>query len=107
MVNVGRIKEHMKTALLLFSVATFFGILIFVIAEYLEGIEESYLAQTVGSIARKIADAFTFVAAASLTGAVYLWIAEYREAGRAIEALEKEIFCNGNAYELRQFYVKK
>ncbi len=97
-----RFSGLVREAITLFAIATAIAIIFLIVAELF--CEEDGFCD---NIMKKLSEAFTFIAAASLTGAVYVLMSEYKEKARTVGLPKQEFMINGDTYELQQFYVKK
>lgn len=97
-----RYSSPVREAIGLFAIATAVSIILVIIAELFT--EENGFFD---SVLRKLAEAFTFIAAASLTGAVYVIMSDYKQKAKVAGIPKQEFVVNGDTFELKQFYVKK
>ena len=100
--SVDKLRSLFKEPFTLFAIATGIAILITIVSEWFCE-DDSFCS----NVLNKLSEAFTFIAAASLTGAVYVLLNEQKARAKAAGVPKQEFTVNGDTYELKSFYVPK
>jgi len=99
--SVDKLRSLFREPFALFAIATTIAIILTVISEWFCD-DDTFCS----NILNKLSEAFTFIAAASLTGAVYVLLNEQKAQAKSAGP-KQEFKINGDTYELKSFYVPK